>query len=182
MTRLSVTDDQYGQLWRRLEEVARRVREGTLGFSETMTALQGVVEGTVQQTIASFQFDKTKDGWTLLEDVPFDPYDRQLLTPRIIGFLKSGESYVNSDIMRQRAKEASANLGQRHAEFYLNNQDLIPAECRGRYYLIFPGTVWQDRNGGRDVPFLYWNDDRWYLYFNWLGNDWSSRDHLVRGG
>lgn len=49
MTRNGVTDGQYGQLWRRLEEVARRVREGTIGFSQTMTALQGVVEGGAVQ-------------------------------------------------------------------------------------------------------------------------------------
>lgn len=43
MTQRSVTDEQYGQLWRRLKEVARRVDEGTIQFAETMDMLQNFV-------------------------------------------------------------------------------------------------------------------------------------------
>ncbi|KKU77499.1 MAG: hypothetical protein UY12_C0031G0007 [Parcubacteria group bacterium GW2011_GWA2_47_8b] len=45
MTRKCVTDDQYGQLQRRLDEVARRVDEGTLPFDSVMRALQSFIEG-----------------------------------------------------------------------------------------------------------------------------------------
>ena len=45
MTRKRVTDDQYGQLQRRMDEVARRVDEGTLPFDLTMRALQSFIEG-----------------------------------------------------------------------------------------------------------------------------------------
>lgn len=45
MTRKYVTDDQYGQLKRRMDELARRVDEGTIPFDHTMRALQHFIEG-----------------------------------------------------------------------------------------------------------------------------------------
>lgn len=132
-------------------------------------------EGTA--AIVPFKYDKTKDGWTLLEDIPFD--GKQFI-PDIVEFLKPNESYVNSDVMRTRAKELNANLGQRHAEYLLKHQELIPAEWRGKYYFVFPGTVWRDSDGDWCVACLYWDGGRWCLYFYWLGDGWSSRDRLVR--
>ena len=44
MTRKNVPDDQYGQLCRRLGEVARRVDEGSIPFDATMRSLQLIVE------------------------------------------------------------------------------------------------------------------------------------------
>lgn len=174
MTRNGVTDDQYGKLWHRLGEVARRVKEGTLGYTKTMSVLQGVVEGVVQ--VVSFKRDMTKEGCALLEDVPFDG---KSFTPDIVGFLKSGESYVKGDVMRSRAKELNTNLGQRHAEYLLNHQELISKEWRGKYYLVFPGTVWQHRIGSCRVPYLSWDGDQWFLSFLWLGSDWGSDVRLV---
>ena len=39
--------------------------------------------------------------------------------------------------------------------------------------------LWRNPNGNRYVPYLYWNDDRWYLNFNWLDNDWNDNDRLA---
>ncbi len=132
-------------------------------------------EAVVSAKAIAFQHDMTKEGWKLLEDVPFDG---QPFIPDIVGFLKSGESYVNGNVMRQRAKQANACLGQRHAEYLLNNQHLIPAEFR-QYCLVFPGTFWQHRDGSRSVPYLTWIGGRWYLDFRWLGYDWRSDARLV---
>src|SRR5579859_1622029 len=40
-----VPDEQYGKLTRKLDEVARRVDEGTIPFEPTMLQLQKLVEG-----------------------------------------------------------------------------------------------------------------------------------------
>ena len=45
MTRRCVADDQYGLLTRRLDEVKRRVDEGTLPFDPVMKALTPIIEG-----------------------------------------------------------------------------------------------------------------------------------------
>src|SRR3989344_127387 len=88
-----------------------------------------------------FKYDQAKDGLKLEEDIPFDG---KPFVPDIVEFLKPGEPYVGGDVIRQRVKELNANLGQHHAEYLLDHQDLILKEWRGKYYLTFPGTVWQD--------------------------------------
>ena len=157
----------------------------TFGQVEAVVNKLGGMEGVqrflsgasvVKDAVVAFQRDLRKEGYEPLEDVPFDG---QPFTPDIIGFLKSGESYVNGDVMRTRAREANANLGHLHAEYLLNHQDLIPTEWRGKYYLVFPGTVWRSRGGRRRVPCLGWHGDRWCLRFAWLGHGWYSVDRLV---
>jgi len=121
--------------------------------------------------------NKTKEeGWTLLEDVPFNG---QQFIPDIVEFLKSGESSVKGEVMAQRAKELNANLGQHHAEYLLEHQELISTEWRGRYYLTFPGTVWRGSGGDRFVPCLHWGGDGWCLDWRWLGLGWSGGARLV---
>lgn len=44
MTRRRVTDEQYGQLWRRAQELVRRVDEGTLQFESAMSGLQLLIQ------------------------------------------------------------------------------------------------------------------------------------------
>ena len=123
-----------------------------------------------------FQYDKTKDGWKLLEDVLFSG----AFTLDIMEFLKSNESYVNGEVMKQRAKELNAHLGQKHAKYLLEHQELISKDWQGKYYLVFPGTVWRDRGGSRVVPYLYWRGGEWRLYFGWLRRVWDGDARLVR--
>ena len=106
--------------------------------------------------------------------------DGKQFVPDIVEFLKPGESSVNGELMKQRAKELNAHLGQYHAEYLLEHQELIPKEWQGKYYLVFLGTVWQDRDGDRFVPYLSWDGDGWYLSFDWLRGDWDSSVRLVR--
>lgn len=48
MTRRMVSDEQFGQLCHRTEELHRRVDEATIGFGPTMDALQEIIEGKKQ--------------------------------------------------------------------------------------------------------------------------------------
>ena len=41
-----VPDELYGQLKFRLDDLCRRIKEGTLSFDLTMNGLQGLIEGT----------------------------------------------------------------------------------------------------------------------------------------
>ena len=168
----------YDQLDSQVKEIKSQMKRGVL----TPRHIQALIEHrnpfpkkAEAPTPVPLKYDKTKDGWTLVEDVPFDG---EQFTPDLVEFLKPGESYVNGEVMKQRAKELNAHLGQGHAEYLLEHQELIPKEWRDKF-LVFPGTVWQDSVGGRGVPCLYWSGDRWYLYFNWLGYGWDSGVRLV---
>ena len=126
------------------------------------------------KTPPGFVNDKTKDGWKLIENVELvgEP------TITLAKFLQPGENSVGGETMLERAKALGNCAGQLHAERLLVQQADVPEEYR-QYYLIFPGTVWQDSDSNRRVPYLRWDDDRWYLRF-WLDHDhWSARDRLV---
>ncbi len=125
----------------------------------------------------SFVRDMAKESnWKLLSDAE---YKAGTTTYELAEFLKQGESYVKGDVMAGRAKEIGADLGQKHAEFLLENQNLIPEDYR-KFYLVFPGTIWRDSGGGRRVPYLGWNGKQWYLCFYWLDDDWLGNDRLLR--
>ena len=171
--------EMYDKLDGQTKEIKSQMKRGVL----TSRHIQALIEHrnpfpkkAEALAPAPLKHDKTKDGWKLLEDVPFDgqPFDFDL-----VEFLKTGESLVNGEVMKQRAKELNAHLGQGHAEWLEANQDRIPQELRGKYYLVFPGTVWQDSDGDRYVPCLFWDDDRWCLRFSWLRYGWNSDDRLV---
>lgn len=125
-----------------------------------------------------FKYDKTTDGWKLLKDVPMTK-SFSIKKLELISFLKEDESKINGEEMVKRSKEMNCVFGQSEAEYLLENQKDIPLEWQ-KYYLIFPGTIWQDPNGYRRVPYLYWYGDRWYLDFHWLGPDWRDGYRLLR--
>ncbi len=118
--------------------------------------------------------DRRKAGWTPLEDVPL------VGTPtlELAEFLKDGEDYVNGEVMLSRAKELGNMAGQRHAERMLTMASQIPESWQG-FYLVFPGTVWQDTCGDRLVPCLRWYGDEWYLRWLWLDVDWLRSSRIV---
>lgn len=150
-----------------LQDIIRQMREGKI----TNDQLQAFVEHRnpfiFKSAVDRFQLNKTKDGWTLLEDVPFDGIQ---FTPDIVGFFKPGESSVHCDVMRVRAREANANLGQRHAEYLLVHQELIPTNWRGKHRLVFPGTLWGYSGNGRYVQCLDWFDGQWRMDLDSLEN------------
>ena len=131
--------------------------------------------------VKGFRFDKTKDGWELIENVALE--GESILT--LDTFLREDESSVIGHTMLERAKEDAeekgARTGQLHAERMLEQQDKIPAEWQN-FYLVFTGTVWRNSDGRIYVPFLYWNDGRWRLRWRYLGTYWSVNNRLVRLG
>ena len=131
--------------------------------------------------VKGFRFDKTKDGWELIENVALE--GESILT--LDTFLREDESSVIGHTMLERAKEDAeekgARTGQLHAERMLEQQDKIPAEWQN-FYLVFTGTVWRNSDGRIYVPYLYWSDDEWRLRWRYLGTYWSVNNRLVRLG
>ena len=157
MTRRCVADEQYGQLQRRLDEVARRVDEGTISFQDTMNALQTIAEGLSSQlpttmTIAGRTYE-------------------------ILGFLREGEDYVKGDIMVSRAKEMQAHLGEDDGQHLLDHQSEIPVALRG---MVFVFTDWRRPGGPGSVGCVDWGGGRWGLRWIWLDDDWLGGDRVLR--
>lgn len=96
-----------------------------------------------------------------------------------MSFLNYDEKSITGSELEKRAGKLGADLGQHTTEWLLDHQNEIPEEWR-RYYFVFPGSVWQDSDGGRRVPYLGWYGDRWCLDFGWLVSIFDSPDRLVR--
>ncbi len=124
-----------------------------------------------------FKYDKTKDGWKLIERGPIRRI-ADISKLKAEPFLEKGEGCVNGAVMRDRAKEKGCDFGQADLEYVLEHQDQIPKKLRG-FYLVFPGTVWRDSDGDRYVAYCGWGGGRWCLYFGWLGSDWDGLDRLL---
>lgn len=132
---------------------------------------------TVQQ---AFKYDMTKEGYLLVEDVPFS--GRRFI-PEMVRLVMPGETSVGYEEMRRRAKEFNANLGQAHAELLLRNQKkLIPDEWRN-YCFPFPGTVWE-YEGYPSISILRWCHDQkqWKLHCSLIKSEWGADVCLVRCG
>ena len=151
-----------------LGELVQQCKSNRDRFDEFNLWLKKVITG-------NFKRDRRKDGWTLLEKTP----RRINSIIETVPFLKTDESSVKGEVMATRAVELDANYGQEDAEWLLEHQDKIPAELR-QFYLVFPATSWQGRDGGRSVPFLRWRGGRWGLDFVWLVDAFRSADRLVR--
>ncbi len=162
-----------------VEQTKAMVEKGSELDLKISELLAQVICGSKAVIKSNFQFDKTKDGWTLLEDV--EPRISSVSNLKLLSFLKRGESYVDGEVMKKRAEEEKANFGQKDAEWLLAHQSEIPKEFR-KYYLVFPGTVWQDPDGRRCVAYLSWYGGRWCLFFSWLGYGWGSIYRLLSVG
>ncbi len=178
MANLLVAGDLYQELDGQLSEIKRQMRQPS-GYPfdplQLKAHLQAVIEGRFSQAVGSFRYDKRKEGWMLLENIP----RRLNSTIDSVSFLKWKETSVNGEEMVRRARvELDANYGQEDAEWVLEHQDKIPVELR-KFYLVFPATVWQGVYGCRRVPCLSWDGVRWYLRFGWLDSGWRSRGRLV---
>lgn len=93
-------------------------------------------------------------------------------------FLQGDESYTSGNEMRKRAIKLKGNLGLSDAKRFLEQQDKIPPEFRGKKYIVFTGTVLRGSDGVFHVAYLDWDGGRWVLGFGWLGGGWSG-DGLV---
>lgn len=135
----------------------------------------------LQQHPSGFRFDKTKDGWELVENIALEGEPNLILD----NFLEEGESSLYGPTMLEIAKknvgEKGALAGQLHAERMLEQIENIPDEWQEFYaYLMFAGTVWRDKRGFLIVTCLLRLDGTWQIGWDGLGSNFDHRSCLVR--
>jgi hypothetical protein len=91
---------------------------------------------------------------------------------------------------KKKLEEVGAVLGQRFAEYLETHQDKIPKEFHTRktaegsfedVMLVFPGTVWANNYGDKQVPTLEWTGDRWMFSFADLKEENNCRSRFIHG-
>lgn len=107
--------------------------------------------------------DQRKKFWKLHTDTPIVP-GTAVFT--LGNFYKGVEKHIRADLMIHRSMQLGTLAGQKHAEWLLDNQELIPEQWR-RWNLLLPGTIWNPLPHLREIPMLHWNskEERWELLF-----------------
>lgn len=124
--------------------------------------------------------DLIPEGYKVVRDVqPTLNLDISKLKFRSFIKISDDQDYINSEEMSKRAVDLLGNLGLVDGKRLLAEQDKIPVDFRGNFYIPFPGTVWCDPNGHLSIPCLFWDDIQWILYFHWLEDDWDGRGRLA---
>ena len=177
---------QYNEILEAVIKALPRALEGKdpkeviKSFQNKGEALEKALGESIQNFLKKpiFARDMTKKGWELVEDVS-EPAKIVIANMETVSFLIGSEPSISGKLMRQRAVDLGANLGQRQAEFLLEHQEEIPKEFQ-KFYLVFPGTVWRGARGLFFVPCLGWIGGRWILDFLWLEGGWGGSGRLLR--
>lgn len=107
-----------------------------------------------------------EESWELVRDVTGSASISDLKLELVL-YLDWGEQAdLNNDEIEERLNDIGG-LGQHHAKYLLDHQDEIPSEWR-KHYLLFPGTIMRGTGqygGILHMPCMWWNRDRWRMFW-----------------
>ena len=189
MTRKCVTDDQYGQLQRRLGEVARRVDEGTLLLDATMDALQMLIEGRSENQMypVIVNYDLSLRGmiraggykWVnssiTAKNFPVEGDGQIYVTIELVHFDHSITSdKVLSELDKRGLRAATLSELLAFGATYPDVQREFP--------VFALGSMGQDRGGYCYVQHLWSDSDGRRLHSRWLGDGWLANNCRFAAG
>lgn len=161
------------------ESTARGLIDSPDTLEQILRGLLGDVEagGSIDPS-APFQNDKATEGWELLVDQP-EPDRISADSIELAIFIEEGQPDLIGEDMVEHVLAIKSKLGQRHAEYLIDHQQVIPEEFR-RYSVIFPGTVWTDSVGNHYVPYIRYRQEVWTLDFGIVEGGVDDRDRYLR--
>jgi hypothetical protein len=161
------------------EATAKGLTESPEALEEALRGLLGGVEagGSIDAS-APFQNDKTSEGWQLQVDES-EPAKISADSIELAIFIEEGQPDLIGEDMVEHLLAIPSKLGQRHAEYLIDHQGVIPEEFR-RYSVIFPGTVWTDSVGNHYVPYIKYRQEAWTIDFGIVEGGVDDRDRYVR--
>lgn len=100
------------------------------------------------------------------------------------GYMQGDNDDIDGFVMRIRAVKMAANKGLSDVPALLGKDgkglETIPAELRGKAYIVLPGTVLQHKSGHLCVMCLFWESGvGWYLDCRKLDSVYRHGGHLV---
>lgn len=190
MTRKSVSDGEYGQLWRRLEEVARRVDEGTIPFEPTMSCLQAIIEerlmGAIPVSVPVNSYPVVVDyAMSLVDMIAAGGYDwvNNSITTEHFPITGKGRADVEIEIVHFGRIIKDGDEGLRELDKMGLRAAILPEllafgakypDMQRQFPIIALGSVWQGRDGSRDVPELWEYDRERCLVLHWFECGWGE--------
>ena len=173
-----LSDEQLGNLHRRVDEVKRRLNEGTIKFLWAINELQRIVEGRkVVESDYIIDFDATPSipaGLSInAEDQIVSrfrgkwTFNQKGLVAYLSKKQKKGGLIVGNDLKDELDGESV--MGAQLLDFYLKHPHLIPDEYKGKA-TFFWGTIYRDLIRVLCVRHLYQDGEGWASDYFWLGD------------
>ena len=186
--------------------IARSVLDLAVGFVTTVEEAGGGIEDARR---AIFKDDALKRqlGLLVMRKLKLEESPCQRLVPHLVpdwavevvedveptvtegsvlsfhGFLEGEETHIDGEAMRRRAAERNQNKGLSDVPALLGKDgkglETIPAELRGKAYIILAGTLLRGSSGGLCVSCLGWRGGEWWLGFSRRDGGWRGGGRLV---
>ena len=128
---------------------------------------------TLEQMIAAGRYDwKNPDITEKHFPIPPSKRGKEEVAIELVHFDRNMES---DEVLRELDK-----AGLRSAELpELLAFGAAHPEKQREFPIVALGSVWQDRSGDRDVPYLWSNSGRRLLHLSWLGRRWDAYYRLL---
>jgi len=191
MTSNNVTDEQFGKLCRRADEVKRRINEGTLAYEPTMAKLQELIEGKMgNKNFLILSGDKdpiTMNGLTVETNIKHDPivFDPMVFDPSKLELYLSPKQITGSikgyDLLKElKSLKDKVLLNDGDLEKFLKpeNWKYVPENCEDKR-IYFWGTIRRDCDSRLHVRCLAWDGRGWCWGCDCLEYDWYDYEPAV---
>ncbi|MBI3632241.1 MAG: hypothetical protein HY225_02235 [Candidatus Vogelbacteria bacterium] len=174
-------NEELGQFTRKVDEIKRRLNEGTITLSWALNELQRIIEGRQSVSDLVIDFDATPMIPSGLEIRESDQiasrfkgkwtFNAKALALYLSKKQKQGKLIKGHDLKDDLDGEKV--MGAQLLDFYLKNPHLIPDEWKGKA-TFFWGTIYRGSFGDLCVRYLYWSGKAWDSDYNWLDNNFND--------
>lgn len=202
-----LTDEALGKIQRKVDDLKRRVSEGTLDFNWSLDQLQAILEGRGMDSLESLRFLESltipipalprptlgelqsRYGW--IRNIERDDSSEGPVTLRLVTVLKPKETSINGPTYGERLEPLKGKgqlFGFQHQQWLLEHQNkfLDLMALLGKVYIDFPGIVVVRGGRGRYLPFLSQHDPnrdgswlRWGSSWRRLGEGFDDRGRVA---
>ena len=184
-----LTDEQIGNLWRKLNEIIKRINDGAISYEDSRDVIQriiiegkspqhlGVINGLseikmIEHLINCDANPFIPDGWIVEEHkkgglYKFDPSKVSLYLSK-----KQVKGSIQGHDLRKEL-EGKSVFNANILDYLLAHTELIPEEWKGKV-VFFWGTIYRHSGGDLYVRYLYWVGSRWHWDYCWLDSGFNS--------
>ncbi len=200
-----LTDEALGKIHRKVDDLKRRISEGTLDFSNALDGIQRIIEGCVSQSgkdelcfaivndevcieipaLPRPTLPELQAKYPWIKSIERDDSPEGPVTLRLATVLKPKEPSINGEVYEQRLMPLKDQLlGFQHQQWLLEHQKEFPElmALLGRVYLDFSGIFVVSDDGSRDCPDLYQGDRRWDGSWYWVSSGFGGGGRVAVSG
>lgn len=188
-----VAASDYQDIDRKIMEIKRQLTQkggSPLNPEQVSTTLQMIVDNDMPEPL--FMHDMRKErGYELYKEGPPHPINegRPATVSSYSSLRGTGEISLTPSEFLRRAEYQGFDLGQHTLEYLLEHQeDIMDSCCIPGMYIVFPGTVWLNKNDPlavyQYVPAMLYLNSSWSFSLKGIslntGSEFSSKTIVVK--